>query len=336
MAAATIRDVAELAGVSIATVSRTLGHPELVSELTRQRVLEAVGSTGFVPNRQAVAFRQQATQNVVLMVRDIGNPFYLDIYRGIEELAFANGYRVLMGDAGYDDSRVLRYVNMVRGRQADGLILMTGWLPKSLPELKLPTTVVALELIAGSHLPSVSVDNRAAARKAVEHLLLLGHRRIAHITGPSRLMMSRDRHQGYLDALTAAGVTPDPALVTEGDFRFSSGGAGIRAIAQAGTGFTGLFCSNDEMAVGAIGELRARGLKVPGDVSVVGFDDMDYALMCDPPLTTLRQPRREIGRRAMQMLVDLLSGKQLPLQLDEAETELIVRGTTAPPPTKVP
>jgi LacI family repressor for deo operon, udp, cdd, tsx, nupC, and nupG len=326
----TIRRVAELAGVSIATVSRTLAQPEKVTEATREKVLDAVRQTGFVPNRQAVDFRRQATNNVVLLVRDITNPFYLEIYRGIEELAFANGYRVLMGDAGYDDTRVVRYVDMVRNRQADGLILMTGWIPASIPEASLPQTVIALELIEGSALPAVAIDNRKAARLATAHLLSLGHRRIAHVTGPMRLVMSTDRHQGYLDALAAAGVAADPSLTYFGDFHFGSGQAAIREFHSQGVAFTGLFCSNDEMAVGAINELRGQGRRVPADVSVVGFDDMDYALSSDPPLTTVRQPRREIGRLAMQMMVDMLAGRSLTSRWFEADVELVVRASTAP------
>lgn len=329
MSPPTIRRVAELAGVSIATVSRTLAQPDKVTEATRNKVLEAVRATGFVPNRQAVDFRRRATGNVVLLVRDITNPFYLDIYRGIEEVAFANGYRVLMGDAQYDDARVARYVEMGRNRQADGVILMTGWLPDSIPESSLPKTVIALELIEGSALPFVAIDNRAAARLAVEHLISLGHRRIVHITGPMRLTMSTGRHEGYLDALREAGLDIDPALTRIGDFHFGSGQQAIEALLAEGVDFTAVFCSNDEMAVGAINALRGHGLSVPADVSVTGFDDMDYALSSDPALTTVRQPRREIGRQAMQMLVDLLSGEPLTEPRVTAGVDLIVRGSTA-------
>jgi LacI family repressor for deo operon, udp, cdd, tsx, nupC, and nupG len=331
MAPPTIRRVAELAGVSTATVSRTLAHPDKVTEATREKVLDAVRQTGFVPNRQAVDFRRQATNNVVLLVRDITNPFYLDIYRGIEELAFANGYSVLMGDARYDDARVARYIDMVRNRQADGLILMTGWIPDSIPEAGLPQTVIALEVIEGSALPAVAIDNRKAAQLATEHLLSLGHRRIAHITGPMQLVMSSERHKGYLDALACAGIVADPALTFVGDFHFGSGQAAIRQFCGGDTPFTGVFCSSDETAVGAINELRGLGKSVPGDISIVGFDDMDYALSSDPPLTSVRQPRREIGRQAMQMLVDLLAGRQLASRSVEAGVELVVRASTAPP-----
>lgn len=334
MSTPTIRRVAELAGVSIATVSRTLAQPDKVAETTRNRVLEAVRSTGFVPNRQAVDFRRRATGNVVLLVRDITNPFYLDIYRGIEEVAFANGYRVLMGDAQYDDARVARYVEMGRNRQADGVILMTGWLPEAIPERSLPKTVIALELIDGSALPAVAIDNRAAAKLAVDHLIALGHRRIVHVTGPMQLTMSTGRHEGYLDALRQAGIEADPALTRIGDFHFGSGQQAIEALLAERVEFTAVFCSNDEMAVGAVNTLRAHHLRVPDDVSVAGFDDMDYARSSDPPLTSVRQPRRQIGRQAMQMLIDLLAGEQLTEPAVTAEVELIVRDSTARAPQR--
>ena len=326
----TIRRVAELAGVSTATVSRALAQPDKVARSTREKVLEAVRATGFVPNRQAVDFRRRSTGNVVLLVRDITNPFYLEIYRGIEERAFASGYRVLMGDAQYDDARVMRYIEMGLNRQADGVILMTGWLPERVTEPSLPKTVIALEVIEGSNLPSVSIDNRAAANLATRHLIELGHRQIAHISGPTRLVMSSERHAGYLDALHGAGIEVDHKLTQVGDFHFSSGQQAIEALLAQKAGFTAVFSSNDEMAIGAINALRSEGLRVPQDVSVVGFDDMDYALSSDPPLTSIRQPRREIGRQAMQMLIDLLAGHNLDQRNVKAEVDLMVRQSTGP------
>ncbi|KKB80698.1 hypothetical protein VW29_17010 [Devosia limi DSM 17137] len=330
----TIRKVAELAGVSTATVSRTLAHPDQVRKETRDLVLDAIRTVGFVPNRQAVDFRRRSTKNVVLLVRDITNPFYLEIYRGIEELAFANGYRVLMGDARGDNERVLRYVDMVRNRQADGLILMMGWLPAELTDANMPTTVVALEMLADYNFPAVAVDNRKGARIAVEHLLALGHRRIAYVGGPARLQMSTDRYQGYVDALVAAGIAPDADLTLPGDFHLAAGRAAVRHLHERQIDYTAIFLSNDEMAVGAVNELRSLGRRVPDDVSVIGFDDVDFALSSDPPLTSVRQPRLEVGRRAMQMMVDLLSGKKLTTRLYEADVELVVRSSTAPVSTK--
>ncbi|MCW5715904.1 MAG: LacI family DNA-binding transcriptional regulator [Bauldia sp.] len=329
MRGANIRQVAELAGVSTATVSRALTQPDRVAESTRAKVLEAVRASGFVPNRQAVDFRRQATGNVVLLVRDISNPFYLDIYGGVEEHAFANGYRVLMGDAGADDARVGRYVEMVRNRQADGLILMTGWLPAETAAGPLPPMVVALEQLPDLDLPTIAIDNRKAGHLAVQHLIGLGHRSIAHITGPMNLVMSREREAGYLAALTDAGIEPQPQLIFHGNFHYSSGQAGIRALVGRGGTFTAVFAANDEMALGAVNELRGLGLRVPQDVSIVGFDDLVFAESSDPPLTTIRQPRRAIGTESMRMMISLLSGQSAGVERIEARVELIERASTA-------
>ncbi|RUT34827.1 LacI family transcriptional regulator [Arsenicitalea aurantiaca] len=329
MATPTIRSVAELAGVSTATVSRALTHPEKLRPDTRRRVLEAVERLGFVPNRQAVDFRRQATKTVILLVRDITNPFYLDIYKGVEEFAFEAGYKVLMGDARYDDARIAHYVDMVRNKQADGLIVMTGWIPEALRQ-SLPPIVIALQMIADLDLPMVHIDNAAAARLAVEHLIGLGHTRIVNLTGPMHEMIDLERNRGYREALEAAGLPFDPALEIAGNFRLASGQAAMRDLLASGIPFSAIFSNSDEMAVGAITELHASGRRVPEDVSVVGFDDTVFASAVDPGLTTIRQPQHEIGRSAMRMLIGILEDRPAAPGRIELPVELMVRGTTAP------
>lgn len=331
-AAPTIAEVARLAGVSTATVSRALAQPEKVKAHTRERVLEAVRATGFIPNAQARNLRLQATRTVILLVRDISNPFYLEIYKGVEEAAVDAGYKVLMGDARDDDERILRYVDMVRERHADGLILMVGRFPKALASRgRLPPIVIALETLPGLKLPTVRVDNHAAARAAVAHLAGLGHRRIAHIAGPMPDAMSLDRHDGYLAGLADAGIAADPSLVVAGDFGLAAGRAAIRTLDDRGVDYTAVFAASDQMAVGAMGELRARGRDVPGDVSVVGFDDIVLAEAVEPQLTTVHQPRREIGQAAMKLLIEQLSGRGGRADL-VLPTRLVERASAAPPP----
>ncbi|KFC72724.1 putative transcriptional regulatory protein, LacI family [Bosea sp. LC85] len=331
MSVPTIATVAELAGVSTATVSRALQRPDKVQPETRRRVLEAVAATGFVPNSQARNLRSRATRTVILLVRDISNPFYLEIYKGVEEAAMRAGYKVLMGDARDDDERITHYVDMVRARHADGLILMVGRFPEALKtELsRLPPIVIALETFPELVLPTVSIDNIAAARQAVEHLLELGHRRIAHITGPLPERLAVDRLAGYRSGLAAAGITADEALIVEGDFSLDAGRKAVRRLNETGTSFTALFAASDQMAFGAISELRACGLSVPGDVSVVGFDDIVLADAFVPPLTTIHQPRFDIGRQAMARMIGLL-GKEPAAANLVMETRLVVRGSTAP------
>jgi LacI family repressor for deo operon, udp, cdd, tsx, nupC, and nupG len=328
--APTIHLVAKLAGVSVATVSRTLKNPEKVQPETRGKVMKAVAATGFVPNAQARIFRRRTSDTVILLVREISNPFYLEIYKGVEEAADDAGYKVLMGDARNDEQRIVHYVDMVRERHADGLILITGRLPEVLRAdlARLPPIVVACEFLRDVSLPTVCIDNIAAARVAMDHLIGLGHRRIAHITGPIPEVLSEDRLQGYREALAAANIAFDPALVVRGDFTLKSGRAAIRALLDSDTRFTALFSSNDEMAVGAINELRLHGLEVPHDISVVGFDDTMFAETVEPPLTTIHQPQRDIGRLAMKMMIRRLSGESEPDRPVLLDTRLVVRGTT--------
>lgn len=331
MSVPTIATVAELAGVSTATVSRALQRPDKVQPETRRRVLEAVAATGFVANSQARSLRSRATRTVILLVRDISNPFYLEIYKGVEEAAMRAGYKVLMGDARDDDERITHYVDMVRARHADGLILMVGRFPDALKtELsRLPPIVIALETFPELALPTVSIDNIAAARQAVEHLTGLGHRRIAHITGPLPERLAVDRLAGYRSGLASAGIAADEALVVEGDFSLDAGRKAVRRLIETGTGFTALFAASDQMAFGAISELRACGLSVPADVSVVGFDDIVLADAFMPPLTTIHQPRFDIGRQAMARMIGLLGEEPAAANL-VMETRLVVRDSTAP------
>ncbi|SON55278.1 HTH-type transcriptional repressor CytR [Hartmannibacter diazotrophicus] len=326
-----IRDVAKLAGVSTATVSRTLAQPAMVKEETRRRVMSAVEAMGFVPNSSARVLRTQTSKTVILLVRDISNPFYLDIYKGVEEAAFEAGYKVLMGDARDDDVRIEHYIDTVRERHADGMILMIGHLPEKLitGAAKLPPIVVALEAIENLELPTVRVDNVAAARKAVRHLVDLGHRRIAHITGPLDEYLGKARLEGYRRALEEAGIAFDPDLVLAGDFSLVVGHNQTERLLDRRIPFTAIFAASDQMAIGAVTALRSRSLTIPDNVSVVGFDDTLMASMIDPALTTIHQPRREIGRAAMGLMIERLTKAGTPA--DRCfPTELVVRGSTGP------
>ncbi len=334
-----IRDVAKAAGVSTATVSRALAQPDKVREATLKKVMDAVEKTGFVPNRQASMFRSRKSNTVILLVRDISNPFYLDIYKGVEEAAFAAGYKVLMGDAREDDERITHYIEAVRECHADGLILMIGSFPQKLLEQtdRLPPIVVALEEIDGLKAPTVRVDNVAAAEGAVAHLIAKGHKRIVHLTGPLNEYLGKARLQGYRQALQKAGLPVDESLVMPGDFSLNAGYDQTARLLADGVQFSAIFASSDQMAIGAASALREKGLSIPEDVSLVGFDDTLIASIFYPPLTTVHQPRREIGRAAMAMMIRKLSSQAAdPLALNEVledqqfSTELITRNSVAP------
>jgi LacI family repressor for deo operon, udp, cdd, tsx, nupC, and nupG len=329
-----IKDIAEKLGVSAATVSRALAGTGLVAEPTLSRIRDAARALNYRPNVSARNLRTRRSMAVLLVVRDVGNPFYLDILKGVEATARAAGYSVLMGNTENDPDRETEYFDMLRDGHADGMILMTGKLPSKPSYLddfpsNLPV-VIALEVIENTSFPHVQIDNVAAAREAVRHLIGLGHRRIAHISGPLPEIMSLRRRDGYRAAMTEAGLTIPAGYEPRGDYLLHTGQDACRALFALPEPPTAIFVANDEMAFGAIHALRRLGRDVPGDVSVVGFDDLYLSEAFYPPLTTVNQPRADIGREAMTMLLGMLSGEGAPLTPLVMPTTLRIRGTTAP------
>jgi LacI family transcriptional regulator, repressor for deo operon, udp, cdd, tsx, nupC, and nupG len=320
--------VAAAAKVSVATVSRTLQRPEVVSEGTRRRVYEAIEAIGYTPNAQARNLRTARTRLVIALVPDIANPFFSEVIRGMEQVAHESGYSVLLGDTQSSHAREQAYADMVAARQVDGLITLMRHLPKIQVTGRLPI-VNACEYVKNRDITSVRVDNVAAARSAVSHLLTLGHRRIAFVSGPADSPISIDRRHGYEAALKQAGLSPRPSLIAPGDFSMESGVRAIEYFLAQKSKFSAVFCSNDEMAIGAMRALATQGLNVPGDVSVVGFDDIRFARYTSPPLTTIAQPKNELGREAMRMLIELLNDPSTPVLKRVLSADLVVRGSTA-------
>lgn len=306
----TIEDVARLAGVSIATVSRCLHNPQVVAEPTRLRVLSAVRETGYALNTAAQSLRMRRSYTVLVLVPGIGNTFFSEILRGIQEVAAEAGITMLIGDTGREAGREEGYMqNLLNGR-ADGVLLLAepqvAWLDLPIANtLGVRPVVVISEARPGGPGLAVRIDNEGAARDAVRHLVGLGHRRIAHLNGPESNILTAMRRDGYRRALREAGLAPDPALELPGDFGVASGAAAFRAFAALDPRPTAIFCSNDESAMGFISAAHAAGVRVPRDVSVIGFDDIHFAKVFLPPLTTVRQPRREMGAAAMRMLLEI-------------------------------
>ncbi|MGH6762498.1 MAG: LacI family DNA-binding transcriptional regulator [Phyllobacterium sp.] len=330
---AKIKDIARQVGVSPATVSRALAGSSLVAEPTLSRVREAAQKLNYRPNVSARNLRTQKSMAVLLVVRDVANPFYLEIFKGVDAAAREAGYSVLMGNTEDHSERELEYFDMLRDGHADGMILMNGKLPSSYarnPEkvAGLPI-VVALEVIENAKLPHVQIDNEAAARVAVQHLLSLGHRRIAHICGPIPEVMSVRRREGFRKAMQEAGFGIPERFEPVGDYTIQSGAELCRELYSRPNPPSALFVGNDQMAFGAINELRRMGLSVPGDVSVVGFDDLFLSECFFPPLTTISQPRAEIGRHAMSQLLHVMNGDDVA-PLVEMPTALKIRNSTAP------
>jgi len=337
-----IRAVAKLAGVSVATVSRALAKPDLVSPRTRKKVLAAVEEAGYKPNLMAVQFRSRRTHNLVVLVPAIANPFFSRVITGIQQRAREGGYQVLLCNTQGSEDIEREYARMVHNFQADGVIQLRAADPFSGEDVEgaeenraaeLPPLVNACEVMPGCRYPSVQLDNRAAARAMTDHLVRLGHRRIGLIKGPQRSPLTLDRVAGYREALEAAGIDFDESLLCPGDFTLQSGHRAAGILITRDNPPTAIFCENDEMAIGAIQRVKQAGLRVPQDISIAGFDDIAFASYSDPPLTTIAQPAEEFGATAAQMLVDLLQqgAQSAPAQV-VLPYDLKVRDSTGPAP----
>ncbi|MGQ8365561.1 LacI family DNA-binding transcriptional regulator [Glaciecola sp. 1036] len=327
-----IKDVAKKAGVSSATVSRTLSNPELVTENTRSKVMEAVNATGYKPNRFGASLRTQKSGNVVVVMPDITNQVNASIIRAIEREAMDAGYSVLLGDTQNSEERERHYGEMVLSGQADGILVFTPRLPFELGNLtKLPAIVNSCEEIDHADVCKVTIDNEAGAITAVEHLISLGHTKIAAIKGPSLTPSTRDRLAGYKKALQKADIPIDEKYIITGDYGVESGIAAMEKLLKLKSRPTAVFCFSDDMAIGAMNTLRENEYNIPQDMSIIGFDDISYASLMSPKLTTIKQPLEALGRQCMKTLLKLMKGQQPEQKVMQLPFELVVRQSTAAP-----
>jgi LacI family transcriptional regulator, repressor for deo operon, udp, cdd, tsx, nupC, and nupG len=328
---ATIKDVARALGMSMATVSRALSRPELLRPQTRARVMEVVEQLGYRPNLLAQGLRRGQAHAILFVAPNL-SPFFLEIFAGAETVTREARFALLYGNSNGDSEREQDFFEQAGNGRADGIILLTGQIPAAYAtgERPLPPLVAVLERLADMQAPVVRTDHRAGAEEATQHLIALGHRRIAHIAGIRRVASTSRRLEGYRAALAAASLPLLPELVYTGDFTMPSGAAGMEHLMGLKRPPTAVLCANDEMAFGAIRALGRRGLSVPRDISVVGFDDQNMAEFYNPPLTTVNIPRHDLGRRAALELIEQLSGRDVAREV-VLPTRLVIRGSTAPP-----
>ncbi|QTP58357.1 substrate-binding domain-containing protein [Billgrantia antri] len=326
----TIKDVAKAAGCSTATVSRALASPEKVTEATRQRVARAIAEVGYAPNVAARNLRRAESRTIVTLLPDISNPFFSEIINGMEEVAHQAGYQLLVGDCERDPARAEAYFSLLPTNQADGIILLTSDIPHALVRRAVSRAnaplVMACEFFADIDLPTVAIDNYQAAAHAIDYLASLGHEHIASVSGPVGNPICRERTRGYRDTLAARGLSGS-ARVVEGDFGFRSGYQQGLALLEGTDRPSAIFCHSDEMAIGVLKAARQLGIGVPEALSVVGFDNIGFSEYCEPELTTVSQPRHEIGQQAMRMLLSLLAGESV-VRRQTLSTQLIVRKST--------
>jgi LacI family repressor for deo operon, udp, cdd, tsx, nupC, and nupG len=332
----TIQDVARHANVSAATVSRALSSPERVSEATRARVHAAVSETGYTINQAARSLRLRMAKTILIAVPNIGNPFYSTILDAVVSEAENRGYGVLVAShrGPHTGERLNEYFYSNR---ADGLLLFDGSVDTRDVDLpphsggRLPL-VVAYDEIADPLANAVMTDNRLAAQRAVRYLYDIGHRRIGHVSGHSRNQYPNERYVGYREAMAELCLEIREDWIVAGDYSMQSGIRAGEWFAALADRPSAMFVGNDEMAIGFISTIRKTGLECPRDVSIIGFDDIVVAGHYAPPLTTMRQPREQIGREATSGLIDILEGEDEergPLRI-VLTSDLVVRQSTAP------
>ena len=334
----TIRDVAREAGVHPGTVSRALNQETrgLVNQETADRVLRAAQRLGYRPNRIARGLKTNRSHTIGVLIPDITNPLFPPILRGIEDRLADDGYTALIVNTDNDAVRERSHLEAMRARQVDGFISATARLDRELLDEigagAVPLVLVNRSLEDGS-VPSVTVNDRQGTKLAVDHVAALGHTRIAHVAGPQNLSTGHRRYLGFLEAMRAAGLAaPETCVHFARFFTEEEGASGCASLLDTDTGLTAIVAANDLLALGCLDALRARGVRCPEEVSIVGFNDMPFIGRLLPPLTSVRIPQREIGTVAADLLLERLGGRGGVAREILLEPTLIVRGSTAPPP----
>ena len=331
----TIKDIAKAVGVSASTVSRALTGSPLVSDETRSRILDVARSLGYERNELARALVKGASGAIGLVVPDITNPFFSDVARGVSDIAERAGYGVILCNTDGRVDRELSYVRLMRRKRVDGLLVCSATLDapfvQDLTAAGTPFVLVS-RMSADPDVPYVITDDRAGARLAVEHLVDLGHRRIGFIGGPENVQASRDRMSAYRDVLSEQAISARSEWSHHADFTQAAGRqVGQQILAQADRP-TAIFAANDVTALGVLEVAEGLGLRVPEDLSLVGYDDISYASLPRIQLTTVAQPAVEMGQIASDWLFSRIESDDVsPLQR-VLNPRLVVRSTTGPAP----
>jgi DNA-binding LacI/PurR family transcriptional regulator len=326
-----IKDIARLARVSHPTVSRALQNSPLVNPQTAAKIRKIADEAGYRASAVARGLVTRRTRTIGLVVTTVADPFAGEVVCGVEQTANDHGYSVFLADSNADPVREKKVVQAFAERRVDGIIVTSSrvgalYLPL-LEEMMVPIMLVN-DQHPGAFVHSVMIANLEGMRAAAQHLIGLGHRRIAYLGDLLGYQSDVERHAGYRQALDAAGIAAMPELVVRGDGKPEAAMAAMEKLLALADPPTAVCCYNDMSALGAMRQIRARGLRVPDDVSVAGFDDLFFAAYTQPPLTTVRQPMRRMGQVAMESLFKLMSGEESVAQI-KVDAELIVRESTA-------
>lgn len=328
---ASIKDVARHANVSISTVSHVVNRTRFVSDKARQDVEAAIRALGYVPSAVARSLKSNTTRTLGMLIPNCSNPYFAEIVRSVEDHCFASGYTLILCNTDDEPLRQGVYLKVLAEKRVDGLIIISTGEDSDLQDLLqgLTTPTVLLDReVTHVHCDLVETANVQGGQMATEHLVALGHQRIACIGGPAELSPSAQRIQGWRNALAAAALEAKD-LLWHSDFSSQGGFNAMQEILQSGHQPSAVFVCNDLMGIGALSAAHEAGLRIPQDLSVIGFDDIELARFTSPPLTTIVQPKQRIGRLAVDMLLERIQGGRLDTKQVLLQPELIVRASTA-------
>ncbi len=333
-----MKQIAQTAGVSLGTVSNVLNGSAIVSEPLRRRVLETVEVLGYQPSQLARGLRRDKTNMIGMIIPDVTNPFFPAVVRGAEDIAFSNGYRLVLCNTDNDHSKELTHLNELRTYLPSGLIVI----PSNFSDLTKQAESYhrsGAAVVCVDRLPkrwqgdSVTVANEEGAYAATQYLIKLGHRRIAVITGPLHFTNAEQRVRGFRRAMKEAGLTVAPEYLQESSFDLSGGHSKALLLLRMLPRPTAIFAGNDMIAMGVIQTIHELGLHCPNDLSVIGFDDLEFAALISPPLTSVFQPGYQLGATAARILLDRVQGNKGPARHIVLPTEIRIRESVAPPPS---
>lgn len=332
-----IKDIAREAGVSTATVSHVINNTKYVSDETREKVQRAIKKFNYHPNAHAQMLALGRSKMIGLLVSDIANPFFPEIIKSIEAAVFESGYHLILLNTNYESGRAVEYVQRLIQMKVAGIILMIAEFDQALIDeaKRKKTSFVFHDLgVVGERMSNIILDYAIGIDEAVRHLVSLGHTRIAHIAGSHEIYSADVRRKAFLDAMKRYLPKEPQPKIYEGDFRFEGGRRAASQVLAAKVLPTAVVVANDLMALGAMQEFKAAGLRVPQDMSIVGFDDISFASLAEPALTTVCSPRVEIGRRAFEALMLTVDKPHQQGVEIRVPTYLIKRDSTAPPSTR--
>ncbi|SFI18908.1 transcriptional regulator, LacI family [Tindallia magadiensis] len=331
----TIKDIAKKAGVSITTVSQVLNRKEIgIKKETKERILRIAEELDYKPNYLARGLITKKTNTLGLIIPDITNPFFPQVVRAIEDTGNHRNYNIILCNTDNNQEKEKLYLEILQKKYVDGIILTSSTRTTKdhgilLEKLKLPLVLLDRAAASPFDFPSVYTCGYQGVMLGVNYLLKQGHRKIAYLSGPETSLVGKERLEGYMAALQNFGLTVNPQLIYYGDYKAETGEKGINELLEKDRNFTAVMAANDLMAVGAMRSIKNRQLKVPEDISVLGFDNIQISRLIDPALTTIHQPSYEMGKKATDMLIRLIEGKELEKRQVVLKPELLIRESVA-------